>query len=154
MYPYLLPHQRVAVVPGFFGCVYPNQPGGCEKNWSLHKSRCICALSGEDLSQAGQERRLIQKVDEYFAWAAEDPKLVGIVPWHYGNRPSSVEAAVPTYATNGGPGGPSVRTLPPSYTNPSMDNGAAQYPGFVQHLLELGWVNVSQMMPANLCGLV
>ena len=37
---------------------------------------------------------------------------------------------------------------------PSMDHGAAQYPRFVEHLLQLGWVNVSQMMPAELCGLV
>lgn len=144
VYPYLMPHQRVAVVPGFFGCVFPDQPGGCEKNWSLHKSRCICALSGEDLSQEGQERLLIQKADEYFAWALEDPKVVGMAPWHYGNRPSSVAYTGLADATAGGP----------SYVNPSMDYGAAQYPGFVEHLMKLGWVNVSQMMPAELCGLV
>ena len=51
VYPHLLPHQRVAVVPGFFGCAKPDQPGGCEKNFSLLRSRCICAVSGEDLSQ-------------------------------------------------------------------------------------------------------
>ena len=33
-------------------------------------------------------------------------------------------------------------------------SGAAQYPKFLAHLLELGWRNVSQMMPADLCGLV
>ena len=90
VYPHLMPHQRVAVVPGFFGCALPDQPGGCERNASLGRERCLCAISGEDLSQEGQTRHLIQKVDEYFAWAAEDPKLVGMAPWHYGNRPSSM----------------------------------------------------------------
>lgn len=105
------------------------------------------ALSGEDLSHEGQERQLIQKANEYFAWAAEDPKLVGMAPWHYGNRPSSLAHAASEAATSG-------RRALPSWVNPSMDHGAAQYPGFLQHLMRLGWVNVSQMMPAELCGLV
>ena len=64
----------------------------------------------------------------------------------YGNRPSSMAL--------GGGSEADMRTPPPSYVNPSMDHGAAQYPRFVEHLLQLGWVNVSQMMPAELCGLV
>ena len=47
-------------------------------------------ILGKDLSQDGQSEHLIRKADEYFAWAAEDSKLVGMAPWHYGNRPSSV----------------------------------------------------------------
>jgi len=121
--------------------------------------------------QAGQQRNLIQKVDEYMAWAAEDPKLVGMAPWHYGNRPSAVASsgrlglgaaaasavAAAAAAASGGAGGGThalARTPPPSYVDPSLDHGAAQYPEFVQHLLTIGWRNISQFMPAELCGLV
>jgi hypothetical protein len=36
VYPHLLPHQRVAVVPGFFGCSTPDQPGGCSPGRVCH----------------------------------------------------------------------------------------------------------------------
>jgi hypothetical protein len=48
--------------------VFPEQVGGCEKNWSLHRSKCLCAMNGEDLSQEGQSQHLIERADEYLAW--------------------------------------------------------------------------------------
>ena len=145
--------------------MFPDQVGGCEKNFSLLRSKCICAINGNDLSQDGQSEHLIKRADEYVAWAKEDSKLVGIVPWHYGNRPSSTHttrrrlagpsiATGPTAAPFASPATTPDMISPPSYVNPGMDYGAAQYPRFVAHLLGLGWVNVSQMMPAELCGLV
>jgi hypothetical protein len=78
--------------------------------------------------------------------------LVGLAPWHYGNRPSSSAMAATAGGSISSAGGDGPR--PPSFVNPGMDHGAAQYPKFVSHLLQRGWTNVSQMMPAELCGLV
>ena len=142
LYPKLLPHQRVAVVPGLFGCATPAQPGGCERNASYGTARCTCALDGADLSAEGQARHLVAKLDAFAAWAREDARLVGINPWHYANRPSSLLR----WRAGGAPDG--------AFRNPSMDMGAVAYPEVVTRLLQLGWKNVTQFRPADACGLV
>ena len=129
LYPKLLPHQRAAVVPGLFGCATPHQQGGCEANASV-TGRCLCFVSGTDLSHAGQESRAIGRISEYLAWAADDPMLVGVVPWHYGTRPS----------TSGG-----VRK--------QFGIGAMAYPKLMEHLLQNGWRNSSQFPSPENCNL-
>jgi hypothetical protein len=94
----------------------------------------------------------LRQVDEYFAWAAEDGMLVGMAPWHYANRPSSMATSLGGSRDASSLRAPSRRRA--RNWNPSMDHGAVQYPGFVAHLLKLGWRNVSQLMPADWCGLV
>ena len=117
LYPKLMPHQRVAVIPGLLGCSTPEQAGGCEEDVTI-SGRCFCFVSGTDLSPAGQSKWLLRKLDEYFAWAADDERLVGMVPWHYGNR-----------------------KMP---TTPSYEKGAIEYPDVVAKLFSIGWRNVSQ----------
>ena len=82
----------------------------------------------------------------YIAWAKEDSRLVGIAPWHYANRPSSMGklSYISSEGLLGRPAGLAARNTrgvlsgfagesvpPPSYVNPGTDHGAAQYPKFV-----------------------
>jgi hypothetical protein len=169
LFPALHPHQRVAVVPGLFGCADPGQAGGCDPNISTHYQRCPCEFDGYDLSLAGQSKGLIEKIDGFFEWAAAEPRLVGMIPWHYANRPSTMRAAAAPTAEAAAAaawpaplGGGSSRSLPavspapppPFVVNPGSDLGAAQYPELVEHLLALGWRNISQFQSASACGLV
>ena len=148
LYHKLLPHQRVAVVPGLFGCATPDQTGGCERNASLIETRCLCSINGEDLSPAGQDAHLLRKLSSYYAWFEEDPMLVGINPWHWNDRTSSLGArrAFERHAVAFGP------SAPPVYRNPSLDLGANGYPRLVAQLERLGWNNVSNMLPPSRCG--
>jgi hypothetical protein len=143
--PALKPHQRVAVVPGFFGCATPDQVGGCEKNDSLAKTRCVCSVNGQDLSYAGQAASLIRKAECFFAWAATEPRLVGMIPWHYANRPSTRRRHLGEFSDD---------APPPFSVRPGSDLGAVAFPSFIARLLELGWRNVSQFQSAEQCGLV
>ena len=35
---------------------------------------------------ARQDALLVEKLETYMAWAAEDTRVAGIVPWHWGER--------------------------------------------------------------------
>ena len=91
IFPKLLPHQRVAVVPFLGGCAcgtaipdalceVQSPSATCTYNDSDVK-RCSCSLNGEDISLEGQERLLLEKLDAYWSWAQADKRVAGIVPW-------------------------------------------------------------------------
>lgn len=126
VFPALHPHQRVAVVPGLFGC--DTSVGGCTTDPSLAAQRCLCAISGHDLTQTGQSAGLIAKLLGYFAWAKDERRIVGMNPWHYSNR------------------GPSSKAFPQYHA------GVAAFPALISAMLELGWRNVSQLRPSAACG--
>ena len=91
IFPKLLPHQRVAVVPFLGGCAcgtaipdalceVQSPSATCTYNDSDVK-RCQCSLNGEDISLEGQEALLLEKLDAYWSWAQADKRVAGIVPW-------------------------------------------------------------------------
>ena len=91
IFPKLLPHQRVAVVPFLGGCAcgtaipdalceLQSPSATCTYNDSDVK-RCSCSLNGEDISLEGQEALLLEKLDAYWSWAQADKRVAGIVPW-------------------------------------------------------------------------
>ena len=65
----LQPHQSVWVVPGLFG---PNAtaPGAGAPN--------ATAMAENDAS-------LVEKLAAYWAWADAEPRITGIIPWHWAN---------------------------------------------------------------------
>jgi hypothetical protein len=69
VYPKLYPHQGVFVIPGIYG----NDPVNCQKN------NVSCPL--ED-----QAVQVVSKLEQYFAWAQQDDRIVGFNPWHFNNR--------------------------------------------------------------------
>ena len=76
VFPALHPHQRVAVVPGLFGC--DATEAGCATDPKQAQRRCLCSLSGRNLSHAGQAAGLVAKLEGFFAWAAIEPRIVGM----------------------------------------------------------------------------
>jgi hypothetical protein len=72
LYPKLMPHQRVAVIPGLLGCSTPEQAGGCEEDVTI-SGRCFCFVSGTDLSPAGlpagQSKWRLRKLGRAFGGA-------------------------------------------------------------------------------------
>ena len=83
-------------------------------------------MSGLDISLEGQDALLIEKIEAYMAWAQEEPRIAGIVPWHWGKR-----VKFPPY---GSPG------------EAQFGLGASSFPGLVARLLEMGWKNSSQLV--------
>ena len=59
----LAPHQRVILVPGMFACTnHTNMPL-------------------EVMDQNG-----VEKLSGYYNWAMEEPRSIGMNPWHFNNR--------------------------------------------------------------------
>lgn len=95
LYPRMAPHQRVFAVPGTFGC----------SNTSY-------------MPLAASATSVIEKLDAYWAWGREDPRLAGLNPWHFNFR---------GHPQHG----------PPC----DMQLGAADLPGVVDKLREIGqWI--------------
>ena len=67
-YKMLKPHQKVMQVPGLFG-------------WNQTQ----CSLKT-------QTAALLDKLRGFWAWAQEDPKVVGLSPWHLNDRSSGMGA--------------------------------------------------------------
>ena len=61
-YSMLHPHQRLFVVPGLFG-------------WN----RTECTVET-------QTRALLDKLEAFWAWAEQEPLIVGMFPWHLNDR--------------------------------------------------------------------
>eukprot|EP00656_Telonema_subtile_P019314 TRINITY_DN20588_c0_g1_i1.p1 TRINITY_DN20588_c0_g1~~TRINITY_DN20588_c0_g1_i1.p1 ORF type:complete len:301 (+),score=38.93 TRINITY_DN20588_c0_g1_i1:174-1076(+) len=61
LYPKMLPHQHAVLVPGASGSAH--WPTGPPPGWDASA--------------------MVDRAHEYFAWAAEDPKVVGLIPWHW-----------------------------------------------------------------------
>jgi hypothetical protein len=58
--PLLKPHQSVWLVPGLFGAAGPNATAMAENDESL-----------------------VAKLSAYWAWADAEPKITGVIPWHW-----------------------------------------------------------------------
>ena len=67
--PLLKPHQSVWVVPGLFG---PN-----------------ATISGASrpnaTAMAEHDESLVAKLSAYWAWADAEPRITGVIPWHWHN---------------------------------------------------------------------
>ena len=158
IFPKLLPHQRVAVVPFLGGCAcgtaipdalceVQSPSATCTYNDSDVK-RCQCSLNGEDISLEGQEALLLEKLDAYWSWAQADKRVAGIVPWVSRRRrlppPFSASPDLLARCQHWG-----TRTQHPPYGSPGQVEfglGASSFPRLVARLLQIGWVNASQMV--------
>ena len=74
VFPAMLPHQRAFIVPGTFGCEGDLKP---------------------------QATQISTKLRLYFEWAKQEPRIAGIVPWHFANRSADASTKV---GSNTGPG--------------------------------------------------
>jgi hypothetical protein len=61
----LKPHQSVWLIPGLFGAVGPTWP-----------TPNVTAMAANDES-------LVEKLSAYFAWADTEPRITGVMPWHW-----------------------------------------------------------------------
>ena len=59
-YPILRPHQSVWVVPGMFG------PTG---------------QHADPQAMAAQDANLVDKLNGFWDWACDDPRVAGLLPW-------------------------------------------------------------------------
>ena len=99
--PKLRPHQRALAVPGTFACSdYPNK-----RFSSLEEST----------------DKAIQDVSGFYAWAKAEPKLAGLIPWHFANRSA-----------------PQVNTSAPSYSGCDLRPGAIAMPRLMAELRKIG----------------
>ena len=67
--PKLQPHQSVWVVPGLFG---PN-------------ATALNATAPNATAMAENDESLVAKLSAYWAWADGEPRITGIIPWHWAN---------------------------------------------------------------------
>lgn len=63
LYPRMAPHQKVMTVPGTFACSN------------------LTYMPLEESSKI-----VVEKLQAYFAWMRDDPRVVGMVPWHFSSR--------------------------------------------------------------------
>lgn len=68
----LKPHQSVWLVPGVFGF---NATGPSPTNSHLRK--CWATVVAET------DESLVEKMSAYWAWADADPRITGVIPWHW-----------------------------------------------------------------------
>ena len=61
----LKPHQSVWLIPGLFGAAGPAWP-----------TPNVTAMAENDES-------LVEKLSAYFAWADTEPRITGVMPWHW-----------------------------------------------------------------------
>ena len=61
----LKPHQSVWLIPGLFGAAGPAWP-----------TPNVTAMVEKDES-------LVEKLSAYFAWADTEPRITGVMPWHW-----------------------------------------------------------------------
>ena len=80
--PLLKPHQSVWLVPGLFGSNATNG-GGFGPTGTIDNATAMEATDDE----------LVLKLSDYWAWAETEPRITGIIPFHWGNLP--VTYAVP-----------------------------------------------------------
>ena len=75
--PMLKPHQSVWVVPGLFG---PN---------ATHAN----ATRANTTAMAENDESLVEKLSAYWEWADQEPKITGMIPWHWANLGANFEPA-------------------------------------------------------------
>ena len=70
--PRLKPHQSVWLVPGLFGFngTGPNPADS-------HLRKCWATVMAE------ADESLVEKLSAYWAWADADPRITGVIPWHW-----------------------------------------------------------------------
>ena len=66
VFPNLRSHQQVMLVPGVFGC----------SNTSFYPLEA-------------QSAQIVRKLQLYFEWAREEPRVAGFMPWHFNTRGST-----------------------------------------------------------------
>ena len=68
----LKPHQSVWLVPGLFGfnATGPNPTDS-------HLRKCWGTVMAE------ADEVLVEKMSAYWAWADADPRITGVIPWHW-----------------------------------------------------------------------
>ena len=59
------PHQSVWLIPGLFGAAGAAWP-----------TPNVTAMAENDAS-------LVEKLSAYFAWADTEPRITGVMPWHW-----------------------------------------------------------------------
>eukprot|EP01052_Picozoa_sp_SAG31_P014191 SAG31_NODE_873_length_11325_cov_34.061197_4_plen_330_part_00 len=72
--PKLAPNQSAFVVPGTYECDSSTMEAPGHARW-----RCIPGNTSYD-------KYVASKIDEFTAWAASEPRIAGMCPWHYNNR--------------------------------------------------------------------
>eukprot|EP01052_Picozoa_sp_SAG31_P043293 SAG31_NODE_7165_length_1769_cov_1.417365_3_plen_200_part_00 len=65
--PMLKPHQSIWVVPGLFG---PN-------------ATAFGAAGPNATVMAQTDASLVEKLSAYWAWADAEPRITGVIPWHW-----------------------------------------------------------------------
>jgi hypothetical protein len=70
--PLLQPHQSVWLVPGMFG-----------KNGTQNNPH----------EMATQDTELVSKLNDYFRYAAEEPRVTGLIPWHWEQEAENFQPA-------------------------------------------------------------
>ena len=105
LFPRLHRGQRVFVVPGVFGCIPGETPGHTIP------------------SMAAQAATVVDKLQKYVAWAATEPRIIGIHSWHFRNRSHHARERIITGGSNAHsrrphalPSTPSSLSVPPGET--------------------------------------
>jgi hypothetical protein len=62
-------HQSVWLVPGLFGS----------------NSTARDATTPNATAMLENDESLVEKLSAYWAWAEEEPRITGFIPWHWGN---------------------------------------------------------------------
>ena len=65
----LKPHQSIWLVPGLFG------PNATASN----------ATAPNATVMAANDRSLVDKLSAYWMWADTEPRITGLIPWHWAN---------------------------------------------------------------------
>ena len=59
------PHQSVWLIPGIFGAAGPT--------WPIPNTTAMAA----------NDESLVEKLSAYWAWADAEPRITGVMPWHW-----------------------------------------------------------------------
>lgn len=81
--PFLKPHQSVWLVPGLFGS-NASSAGGFGPTGTVVNSSAMMATDDE----------LVEKLSDYWSWADTEPRITGMIPWHWHDYPVSI--SIPT----------------------------------------------------------
>ena len=99
LFPKMAAHQQAMLVPGIFGCAG-------------------AIVDGKPFSLEEQGARIVKKLQAYFSWAKEEPRIAGFWPWHFNNRTDKPSTVRPGFC--------------------DMAPGGVAMPAVVQKLQEIG----------------
>eukprot|EP01043_Picozoa_sp_COSAG02_P027762 COSAG02_NODE_1650_length_11487_cov_13.602895_13_plen_396_part_00 len=88
--PLLKPHQSVWLVPGLFGSNVSRDGGfGPTMNHTVINTSAMVAT----------DENLAEKLSDYWAWASTEPRITGVLAWHWEDYPVSI--SIPTMRWGG-----------------------------------------------------